>query len=121
MAHQIDQEKLRHIALTHQGLVKRDPFGRGLEATARAIRHLGYIQIDTISVVLRAHNHILQTRVPNYENQHINQLLAERKIFENRFPVAAFRPIQDFRFTLLHTRKYRAKASSKWCVCRCWW
>jgi uncharacterized protein YcaQ len=109
----IDREKLRRIALTHQRLGKRRPFGLGVEATSRTISHLGYVQIDTISVVVRAHNHILRTRVPNFQNDHIESLLQARKIFEYRFPVAAFRPMQDFRFTLPHARKFRAKASSR--------
>ena len=109
MTDHIDPEKLRRIALAHQGLSEHEPFGRGLNATTRAIRHLGYVQIDTISVVPRAHNHTLLTRVPNYKNIHIETLLKERKVFESRFPVAAFRPIQEFRFTLLHARKCRSK------------
>lgn len=113
MTRRIDKGKLRRIALANQGLVKRQSFGRGLEATSRTIRHLGHVQIDTISVVVRAHNHILRTRVPNFESHHIDQLLKDRTIFESRFPVAAFRPIQDFRFTLLHARKFGSKAASK--------
>ncbi|MDH3644321.1 MAG: winged helix-turn-helix domain-containing protein, partial [Gammaproteobacteria bacterium] len=58
--------KLRRIALDRQGLLRDAPFGRGKEAARRAIAHLGYIQIDTISVVERAHHHVLRTRVPNY-------------------------------------------------------
>lgn len=113
MTQHIDRGKLRRIALASQGLVKRQPFGRGLEATSRTICHLGYVQIDTISVVVRAHNHILRTRVPNFDSRQIEQLLADRKIFESRLPVAAFRPIQDFRFTLLHARKFRSKVGSR--------
>ncbi|QPJ65787.1 MAG: winged helix-turn-helix domain-containing protein [Candidatus Nitrohelix vancouverensis] len=105
----ISPGKLKHIALDRQGLLKRDTFGRGLNAVERAIRHLGYVQIDTISVVARAHTHTLLTRVSNFENSYLETLLKERKIFEYRFPVAAFRPIQDFRFTRLHARKFRSK------------
>lgn len=109
----IDKVKLRRIALASQGLDKRQPFGRGIEAALSVIRHLGYVQIDTISVVVRAHDHILRTRAPGFQSQHINRLLRDRKIFESRFPVAAFRPMEDFRFTLLHAKKFRSKAFSK--------
>lgn len=78
----------------------------------RAIRHLSYVQIDTISVVVRAHNHVLRNRVPNFEPAHINRLLEDREIFEYRFPVAAFRPIEHFRFTRLHTNVFRSKPKS---------
>lgn len=105
----IDSETLRRVALARQGLRATQPFGMGLRATLKAIRHLGYVQIDTISVVARAHNHVLRSRVPNFSPIHIDRLLKQRKIFEYRFPVAAFRPIEDYRFTRLHAAKFRAK------------
>ena len=113
MAESIDTAKLRRIALTRQGIGQRQPFGRGVGATLKAIRHIGYVQIDTISVVVRAHNHVLRTRVPDFQPNHIDRLLKDRQIFEYRFPVAAFRPIQDYRYTLLHAAKFRAKPRTK--------
>ena len=113
MAASIDTGKLRRIALTRQGIGQRQPFGRGIGSTLKAIQHLSYVQIDTISVVVRAHNHVLRTRVPNFEPSHIDRLLKDRQIFEYRFPVAAFRPIQDYRYTLLHAAKFRAKPRIK--------
>ena len=112
MSGQVGHDKLRRVALANQGLLQTEPFGRGINATLRAIKHLGYEQIDTISVVVRAHNHVLHSRVPNYQPKHLHKLLGARKIFETRFPVAAFRPIEDFRFTLLHARKWRARKLS---------
>jgi len=61
-----DQTRLRRIALAAQGLLQSQPFGRGLSDTHKAIQHIGYVQIDTISVVERAHHHVLRSRVPNY-------------------------------------------------------
>ena len=92
--------KLRRIALDRQGLLKREPFGRGKRATLKAIEQLGYVQIDTISVVERAHNHVLRARVPNYENHHIDKLQREGRIFEYWFHAAAYLPMRDFRFAL---------------------
>ena len=42
------------------------PFGSGPQATAAAVAHLGYVQIDTINVIERCHHHILWTRIPEY-------------------------------------------------------
>lgn len=92
--------KLRRIALEHQGLLKADPFGRGKSATLKAIEHLGYIQIDTISVVERAHHHVLWSRVNNYQPRFLNQLVKERKVFEYWFHAAAWLPMRDYRFAL---------------------
>ncbi|UVM48185.1 winged helix DNA-binding domain-containing protein [Pseudomonas sp. B21-015] len=64
----------RRLALDHQGLGSSKAFGHGLEGTLRAIEHLGYVQIDTLSVVERAHHHILWSRVPGYSLDYLNQL-----------------------------------------------
>ncbi len=49
---------LKKIALLKQGLGKNSLFETGIAGTLQAIEHLGYVQIDTISVVERAHHHI---------------------------------------------------------------
>lgn len=92
--------KLRRIALDHQGLLKTNAFGRGKLATLKAIEHLGYIQIDTISVVERAHHHVLWSRVNNYQPRFLDQLVRERKVFEYWFHAAAWLPMRDYRFAL---------------------
>ena len=92
--------KLRRIALDHQGLLKTEHFGRGKQATLRAIEHLGYVQIDTISVVERAHHHVLWTRVPNYQPKYLDQLVRDRSLFEYWFHAAAWLPMRDYRFAL---------------------
>ncbi|MCK7511296.1 MAG: hypothetical protein MZV70_49405 [Desulfobacterales bacterium] len=44
---------------------------RGKPGVAQTIGHLGYVQIDTISVIERAHHHTLWTRVPGYNGRSI--------------------------------------------------
>ncbi len=92
--------KLRRIALNQQGLLKADSFGRGKAATLRAIEHLGYVQIDTISVVERAHHHVLWSRVSNYQPKFLDQLVRQRNLFEYWYHAAAWLPMRDFRFAL---------------------
>ena len=92
--------KLRRIALRQQGLLKTDTFGRGKKATLRAIEHIGYVQIDTISVVERAHHHVLWSRVSNYQPEYLDRLTAERWLFEYWFHAAAWLPMRDYRFAL---------------------
>ncbi|WP_232348944.1 winged helix-turn-helix domain-containing protein [Neptunomonas qingdaonensis] len=91
---------MRRLALAAQGLLQAQPFGRGLAGARNAINHLGYVQIDTISVVERAHHHVLYSRVPGFEPAMTHQLLLERDIFEYWSHAAAFLPIADFRFSL---------------------
>ncbi|MCW8870454.1 MAG: winged helix DNA-binding domain-containing protein [Proteobacteria bacterium] len=92
--------RLRRMALVAQGLNQTQVFGRGLSAVQRAINHLGYIQIDSISVIERAHHHVLYSRVPDYKPAMIDQLLKQGKIFEYWSHAAAFLPMADFRFSL---------------------
>lgn len=92
--------QLRRIALDAQGLTRSAPFGRGIDATHRALEQLGYVQIDTISIVARAHHHTLWNRVPNYKPAHLDRLVRERRAFEYWFHAAAYLPMRDFRFAL---------------------
>ncbi len=95
-----DSARLRRLALSAQGLLQAQPYGNGLAGARAAISHLGYVQIDSISVVERAHNHVLYTRVPKFKPAMINQMLIEKDIFEYWSHAAAFLPITDFRFSL---------------------
>ncbi|MEM7195120.1 MAG: crosslink repair DNA glycosylase YcaQ family protein [Pseudomonadota bacterium] len=102
-----DRARLRRLALGSQGLLQIQPFGRGLPGACRAIKHIGYVQIDTISVVERAHHHVLFSRVPGYAPGMINRLLERRDIFEYWSHAAAFLPISDYRFSLPYKHAIR--------------
>ncbi|WP_027253999.1 winged helix-turn-helix domain-containing protein [Photobacterium halotolerans] len=95
-----DLARLRRLALAAQGLLQAQPYGRGLAGARKAINHLGYVQIDTISVVERAHHHVFHARVPNFRPDMTHQLLLDGDIFEYWTHAAAFIPIEDFRFSL---------------------
>lgn len=90
--------RLRRISLAAQGLLQVQPFGYGMAGALKAINHLGYVQIDTISVVERAHHHVLHSRVPKFKPAMINELLLNGDIFEYWSHAAAFLPIDDFVF-----------------------
>ena len=95
-----DLAKLRRIVLRKQGLLHAKPFGTGLRGAIDAMNHLGYVQIDTISVVERAHHHVLYSRVPKFNVEMTNEMLVAGDIFEYWAHAASFLPIQDFRFSL---------------------
>ncbi|GAB3035582.1 winged helix-turn-helix domain-containing protein [Bowmanella dokdonensis] len=98
--HPKDQQRLRRLALAAQGLLQAQLFGRGLSGARKAIEHLGYVQIDTISVVERAHHHVFYNRVPGFAPDMLHRLLQRRGIFEYWSHAAAFLPMEDFRFSL---------------------
>ncbi len=86
--------------MSKQGLTSQQSFGAGLSGTRSAIEHLGYVQIDTLSVVERAHHHVLWNRVPGYDPTHLNQLISEQRIFEYWYHAASYLPMRDYRYAL---------------------
>ncbi|TCM60035.1 hypothetical protein EC844_1365 [Acinetobacter calcoaceticus] len=92
--------RLRQLAVSKQGLAANTTFGQGLAGTLRAIEHLGYVQIDTIAVVERAHHHVLWNRVADYQPDYLNQLLRQQHIFEYWFHAASYLPMRDYRYAL---------------------
>ena len=97
---QLSLPEARRIALIAQGLHTNTPFGAGKGAVKRCIEQLGYVQIDTISVINRSHHHTLWTRVPTYRDKHLDALLRERRIMEYWAHAAAYLPMQDYRYCL---------------------
>ena len=97
----------RRLALSKQGLASQQQFGSGLSGTRSAIEHLGYVQIDTLSVVERAHHHVLWSRVPGYDPTHLNQLVSEQHIFEYWYHAASYLPMRDYRYALPHMASIR--------------
>ena len=102
-----DLARLRRFALDAQGLTRNAPFGRGISGARKAIAHLGYVQIDTISVVERAHHHVVHSRIPNFKPGMINRLLKDGSIFEYWAHAAAFLPMRDYRFSLPYKQMMR--------------
>ncbi len=90
----------RRLFLERQGLLRQNAFGRGQAAVERAVNQLGYVQIDTISVVQRAHDHVLNTRVANYEPRFLDNLQRQRQLFEYWFHAAAYLPMSEYRYYL---------------------
>ena len=96
----------RKLVLLSQQLPHTKTKDRALAATYAALQHLGYIQIDTISVVARAHHHTLWNRSRRYQPDHLAQLLADKKVFEYWSHAAAYLPLADYRFCLPRMRAF---------------
>lgn len=60
------------------------------------IEHLGFVQLDSISVVERAHHHILYTRLDGYEACHLEELQAKGRVFEHWTHDASIIPASFF-------------------------
>ncbi|BFO68788.1 winged helix-turn-helix domain-containing protein [Chryseobacterium sp. KCF3-3] len=100
MEKKLTPEHLKRLTLDSQGLTQNTPFGTGKTAVLNALEHLGYIQIDTLSMVERAHHHTLWTRIPDFQANDLEELVEERQVFEYWFHAASYLPMKDFRYVL---------------------
>lgn len=61
------------------------------------VRQLGFVQVDPIVAIERAHQHILFSRNPDFEQRHLTQCLeAKRTLFEGWTHDAAILPVQTY-------------------------
>jgi len=91
----------RRILLESQGLLTPRARWTGKSGALAAIEHLGYVQIDTIHIVERAHHHILFNRVEGYSPAHLRELQeTDRRIFEYWTHALSYVPVRDYRYFL---------------------
>lgn len=84
------------------------------ENAASALSGLGYVQIDTISVVERAHHHVLWSRDRAYRPPVLARLEAPpRRAFEYWAHAAAYLPLEDYRYCLPRMRRV-AETGHEW-------
>lgn len=101
----LSKDKARRFSLKRQLLADSEP-AKGKLGALRIIEKLGYIQIDTINVIERAHHVVLHARSPDYKQEYLHQLLArDKKIFEYWAHAASFIPMRDYRFYLPTIRR----------------
>lgn len=97
--------QVKKLALQSQGLLKTKSLEKN--QTLDIIKNLGYIQLDTLSVISRAHHHTIWTRFENYQESFINELLEKDKtIFEYWSHAASYLPMSDYRFSLIKKKAY---------------
>lgn len=75
---------------------------------------LGYVQIDTISVVQRAHHHTLWSRNHSYIPQHLERMVKEKVVFEYWSHAASYLAMRDFRFTLPRKHAIKSDQQNHW-------
>jgi len=95
----ISASTARRLALRAQGLDGTWKLPPGKEGAARAVERLGYVQVDTISVVERAHHHVLWSRCRGYARWMLLELQAkDRRVFEYWRRAASYLPMSDYRY-----------------------
>ncbi len=91
MSLKITNRQARHLLIAAHGLA-RPPTGP-LDVLA-IIKAMGFVQLDTIRNVARAHHHILWSRNQNYREPMLWRLLEERHLFEHFTHDASLLPIE---------------------------
>ncbi|MEJ2615391.1 MAG: crosslink repair DNA glycosylase YcaQ family protein [Ignavibacteriaceae bacterium] len=111
----ISREDASQVVLNAQLLINNNhKYSGGKKSTAGIINKLRYVQIDTISVINRAHHHILWNRNSKYSEKHLHDLQAkERLIFEYWTHAMSFIPMEDYRYSLPRMKNFRTP-KSKW-------
>jgi uncharacterized protein len=108
--HPLTNALARRIWLRAQRLDTPAPFGDGAQAVTAVVEQLGYVQIDTINVIERAHHHILYTRIPGYIRADLRRAQSvDKSLFEYWTHALSYVPAKDFRFFIpamkLHKRE----------------
>ncbi len=109
MALRIKNRDARRLWLDRQGL-SRAPTGP-LDLL-QIIKDLGFVQLDTIRNVTRAHHHILWSRNQNYREPMLNELLGkERSVFEHFTHDASVLPMEFYPLWQRQFRRLGARAA----------
>jgi uncharacterized protein len=110
----ITQKTARRLMLHAQGLDAPWDLPPGSAGVAQAIERLGYVQIDTIYIIERAHHHVLWTRQRDYTPEQLHELLTvERKVFEYWTHAASYLPMSRYRYYLSAMRAARRRERTR--------
>lgn len=111
MSLRISNRDARRLWLSNQGLAQTP---EGPLALRAMIAQLGYVQLDSIQVLSRAHHHILWSRNQNYREPMLDALLAkERAVFEHFTHDASVLPIETYPYWRAQFARRKARMDAK--------
>jgi uncharacterized protein len=92
----LSQDAVRGLQIAAQGLQQRSPTSITKADVRQIIRQMHVLQIDTIHVVARSPYLVLWSRLGDYAQRWLDELLAEGALFEYWSHAACFLPIEDY-------------------------
>jgi uncharacterized protein YcaQ len=92
----LSKQQAQQVMLASLGLNTPPRRKAKKDDVSSAIRQIHNLQIDTISVVARAHQHILWSRLGSYPINWLEELHAEGKLFEYFAHAVCLLPIEDY-------------------------
>jgi uncharacterized protein len=107
----------RTLMLAVQGLSQRPAQAATKNDVLDTIRRMHVLQIDTIHIVARSPYLVLWSRLGDYQQRWLDDLLAERALFEYWAHEACFLPIEDYP---LYRHRMLDAANMGWKYAREW-
>ena len=93
---EVTLKQARKMQILTLGLGKRKSDNPTKDDLLAEITRMGVLQIDTIHVVARSPYLVLWSRIGNYPQNWLDELLEEKKLFEYWAHAASFLPIEDY-------------------------
>lgn len=110
----LDNKTARRLFLDRHALLEQ-PSGSAKGADLLAlIQRLGFVQLDSINTVARAHDMILYSRRPSYRSQDLGRLYADGGLFEHWTHDAAVIPMQFYPQWHLRFHRDTALLKARW-------
>lgn len=111
----IDNERARRIFLERQGLASSPNRALGPEGLQKLIENIGFVQVDSVQTVERAHHQILFSRNQTYRREDLAHLLEkERSLFEHWTHDASIIPSAFFPYWKHRFVRREAKIMENW-------
>ena len=113
MTLRLSNRDARRLWLANQGLA---PTPTGPADPLATIRQLGFVQLDSIQVLARAHHHILWSRNQNYREPMLDRMLAkDRSVFEHFTHDASVLPVETYPYWRRQFgRKEKTMGNASW-------
>ncbi len=103
------------MVLQLQGLAETPRRQLGREGLLELIRQLGFVQVDSIQWVERAHHMILASRWDGYRQKDLIRLIEkDRALFENWTHDAAILPVEHFPVWKRRFKREMARLAGRW-------
>lgn len=111
----ISNDDARKLVIHYAGLSHFSNSPCNKETLLSIIASLGYVQLDPLCVVARAHDHILWSRNSQYRSAMLEQLLEDRHIFEHFSHDACVLPLTTLPFWRRQFKQQSEKrTTSQW-------
>ncbi|WP_421856102.1 winged helix-turn-helix domain-containing protein [Oricola sp.] len=111
----IDNRTARRSFLALQGLADPPRVRQTPDDLLALIRRLGFVQVDSINTVGRAHHMILFSRNATYRPKHLKRLIEkDGALFENWTHDASIIPAEFFCYWKHRFERHRARLSARW-------